>query len=73
VLLVSWKYEVVGGVAFIVAGFVYIAWLATRNPFEWYMLSWAAQISGFAFLIGILFLIGWRKKKKSLAPPEQHP
>ncbi len=63
VLLISWKYEIVGGIAFILAGLFYIVMLM-KNPFEWYMLSWAIQISGIAFLIGILFLIGWFKKKK---------
>lgn len=62
ILLISWKYEWVGGVAFILAGIIYII-LLLRNPFEWYMLSWAIQISGIAFLIGILFLVNWFKKK----------
>jgi len=64
VLIISWKYEIVGGVIFILAGLVYIA-LLTRNQFEWYLLSWAIQISGIAFLIGALFLIGWFKKNKN--------
>jgi hypothetical protein len=63
VLLVSWKYEIVGGIAFILAGLLYIIVLM-RNPFEWYMLSWTIQIAGPAFFIGILFLINWFKKKK---------
>lgn len=62
ILIISWKYEIVGGVGFIIAGIAYIA-LLMRNQFEWYMLSWAIQISGIAFLVGILFLIGWCKKK----------
>lgn len=61
VLIISWKYEIVGGVGFILAGLVYIAML-TRNSFEWYMLSWAIQIAGVAFLTGILFIVGWSKK-----------
>ncbi len=61
ILLISWKYEIVGGIAFILAGLVYLVVLF-KNPFEWYMLSWAIQISGIAFLIGILFLVGWFKK-----------
>jgi hypothetical protein len=61
VLIISWKHEIVGGVGFILAGLIYIASLM-RNPFEWYMLSWAIQISGVAFLTGILFLVGWYKK-----------
>ena len=63
VLLVSWKYEIVGGIAFILAGLLYIVMLF-RNPFEWYMLLWAIQISGTAFLIGILFFINWFRKKR---------
>ena len=64
VLLISWKYEIVGGIAFILSGLLYTVILMILNPFEWYMLSWSLQISGIAFLIGILFLIGWFKKKK---------
>ena len=67
VLIIAWKYEIVGGIAFILAGIFYIAMILTNaiaTGFEWYYLSWAAQISGVAFLIGILFLIGWFKKKK---------
>jgi len=63
VLIISWKYEIVGGIAFILAGLLYIVMLF-RNPFEWYMLLWAIQISGTAFLIGILFFINWFKKKR---------
>ncbi|HLC57302.1 MAG TPA: hypothetical protein VJH95_01895, partial [Candidatus Nanoarchaeia archaeon] len=47
ILLISWKHEIVGGTAFILAGILYIA-LLMRNPFEWYMLAWAIQISGIA-------------------------
>lgn len=66
--VISWKREIVGGIAFILAGLLYITLLlvnASRNSFEWYMLAWAIQISGIAFFIGILFLIGWRRKKES--------
>ena len=30
------------------------------------MLAWAIQISGIAFLIGILFIVGWFKKNKKI-------
>lgn len=66
VLITSWKYEIVGGVVFILAGLVYIT-LLMKNPFEWYYLVWALQISGIAFLIGTLFLVGWFKKTKKSA------
>ncbi len=67
VLLISWKHEIVGGIAFIVAGLLYITLIlidAFINGFKWYMLSWTIQIAGIAFFIGILFLVGWFKKKK---------
>jgi hypothetical protein len=67
ILIISWKYEIVGGIAFILAGIFYITQLlvtAITTGFEWYYLSWAVQISGIAFLIGILFLMNWFKKKR---------
>ncbi len=67
VVIISWKHEIVGGVGFILAGLLYVALLAVsaiQNQFEWYMLSWAVQIAGLAFLVGILFIIGWMKKRK---------
>lgn len=67
VLLISWKHEIVGGIAFILAGIIYITLLlitSIKSGFEWYYLAWAIQISGIAFLIGILFLIGWSKKRR---------
>ena len=67
VLIIAWKYEIVGGIAFILGGIGYIISIlitALKNQFEWYMLSWVIQIAGIAFLIGILFFVNWFKKKK---------
>ena len=64
VLWISWKHEIVGGIAFILTGLLYIAMLFRNPSFEWYMVSWAVTIAGPAFLIGILFLMNWYKKKK---------
>jgi hypothetical protein len=66
VLFFSWKHEIVGGVCFILAGILYILFNLVnifRNGFEWYYLAWIAQISGFAFLVGILFIYNWIKRK----------
>jgi len=68
VLLISWKHEIVGGIVFILAGVLYIAILLVvmlMNRFEWYGLFWSLQIAGPAFLIGILFIIGWVRKRNS--------
>ncbi|MFH1316392.1 MAG: hypothetical protein ABII01_02640 [Candidatus Woesearchaeota archaeon] len=67
VLIISWKYEIVGGIGFVLAGILYIAVILMNiitSGFGWYYLLWALQISGIAFFIGILFLIGWFKKRK---------
>ncbi len=66
-LLISWKHEIVGGIVFVLAGTLYVVIMLInmlRNSFEWYMVFWSLQIAGPTFLIGILFLIGWFKKKK---------
>ena len=63
VLLISWKYEIVGGIVFNLAGLLYI--IRVRTPPDWRIaLSWYLTIAAPAFLIGILFLIGWFRKKK---------
>lgn len=62
--IIAWKYEIVGGVAFILAGIIYI-FFVFQNPFEWYHLTWILQIAGPAFLIGALYLWGWFKKDET--------
>ena len=66
VLSISWKYEIVGGIAFILAGIAHLTSSIIRETLDpWYMaLAISLVIDGPAFLIGILFLIGWFKKKK---------
>lgn len=64
VLIIAWKHEIVGGIAFVLAGILYIASLLMNPQLEWYMLSWSLTISGPAFLIGVLFFVNWRLKKK---------
>ena len=67
VLLIFWKKEIVLGLAFITAGLAYILRLVVTScitGFQWYYLSWSLIIAGPAFIIGILFILGWLKKKK---------
>src|SRR3989339_1561953 len=43
VLIISWKHEIVGGIGFVLAGILYIAWVLTNiitEGFEWYYLLW---------------------------------
>ncbi|MFZ5954936.1 MAG: DUF7670 domain-containing protein [Nanoarchaeota archaeon] len=62
ILVISWKHEIVGGVGFISAGFLYMFLVVMNSP-EWYKAWWIVLISGPAFLIGILFIVNWMKKK----------
>jgi len=67
VLAISWKYEIVGGIAFILGGLLYIAQMVyntTTGSFEFYMISYSMIIAGPAFFIGILFFMNWYKKKR---------
>ena len=64
VLIISWKYEIVGGIAFVAGGLFYIYVLLTSPQLGWHMLPAAMIISGPAFLIGFLFLIGSSKREK---------
>lgn len=61
IVMVAWRYELVGAIGFFLGGIVYIV-LTLQNKFEWYYLSWMVQFSGIAFFIGALYLIGWYKK-----------
>src|SRR3989338_2731594 len=61
IIAISWKREIVGGIAFILAGLLYIT-LLIMNRFEQDITSWSLIISGPVFLIGILFLVNWFKK-----------
>lgn len=65
ILMIAWRYEIVGAIAFIVGSIVYMV-AVLQNPFEWYYLAWIAQISGIAFLIGTLFFVGWYQKRGQL-------
>jgi hypothetical protein len=68
VLIIAWKYEWLGAIAFILTGLIYIIQLLItilRNPpYQWHMLSLSLIIAGPVFLIGILFLINWKQKRK---------
>ena len=61
VLIISWKREIVGAIVFTLAGIAYIVMILIGG--EFYQLFWTLPISGPAFLIGILFFIGWKKKR----------
>jgi len=63
IIWVSWKYEIVGGIAFILAGIAHMVFSVVRVDYD-ISSAFSLIIDVPAFLIGILFLTGWFKKKK---------
>jgi len=60
-LVVSWKWEWIGGIAFFALGIFYIVWAWGR-----FQLSVYFMIAGPLFVISILFFLNWVKAKKNL-------
>lgn len=66
VLVVAWKHELVGAIAFALAGIAYLILVLTsalRNQFEWDIL-YSLIIAGPAFVIAFLFYLNWKKKNR---------
>jgi len=63
-LVVSWKWEWIGGIAFFALGIFYIVWAWGR-----FQLSAYFMIAGPLFVISILFFLNWFKAKKNLHEP----
>jgi len=59
IVIISWKYDLVGAVVFLVFAVLYIKEAGLDRPWTWY-----AFISGPAFLTAILFFVSWLQKKK---------
>ena len=59
-LAVAWKWEIVGGIGFLLLGAAYI-FTMTGFPSSVYLV-----ISGPAFLIGLLFILDARTKRKNV-------
>ena len=70
VSIISWKHEIVGGIVFTLAGLLYILMLVMTGLSQWGVnIIFVILFIPFpVFLIGILFLIGWFKKRKELKP-----
>lgn len=67
-LVIAWKHELVGVVTFISAGLLYsglTVFRAIHSEIPWYLsLSWSLTIAGPAFLVGVLFLLNWKRKRQ---------
>ena len=65
VVVVSWRHEIVGGIVFILAGIAYIASMLAAGRLKGGMWVSFPIIAGPAFLIGILFIVNWLKKRNN--------
>ncbi len=64
ILVIAWKYELIGGILFFIPPIAYVIITAIRVP--WYLaLSWSVMIGGPFFITGILFIIQGLKKRKA--------
>jgi hypothetical protein len=59
VVLISWKYELVGAIVFLAFAVFYVITAGLDRPWTWY-----AFISGPAVVVSILFFLSWLQKKK---------
>lgn len=67
VLIISWKHEIVGGVAFILAGIAHMAFSLLREDVEPWYVSFATSliiIAVPAFIIASLFFANWFLKRR---------
>src|SRR5574341_420698 len=62
ILILAWKWEWIGGVLYLIAGFV--LWVTTdpSGGLAWFLLV------GMPFLLGVLFTLGWIVKKANRDP-----
>lgn len=67
-LIIAWKKEIVGAVSYFGAGLLYIGFVVfniVNSDLPWYVaITWSITIAGPAFIIGVLFLINWKKRKE---------
>jgi len=59
VIAISWRYDLVGAIAFLSSAAFYVYVAGLDHPWSWY-----AFISGPAAIVGILFLVSWFQNKK---------
>jgi hypothetical protein len=59
VLIISWRWEWIGAIIFIILSLFYVVWTWGRFPLVTYL-----TIAGPLFLIGVLFLLNWVYKSE---------
>lgn len=66
VLILSWRREIIGGIAFLLAGVAFIVFTFTRNPDSFFALLISSLVLGIPLLLtGVMFLACWVQKKRA--------
>ncbi|WKY47386.1 hypothetical protein Q5O24_13675 [Eubacteriaceae bacterium ES3] len=77
VIVLAWKWEIVGAIAFALAGLLYMGLVfmgVFQGDLAWYIaLSWSLTLSGPAFVIAFLYYLNWRKKHHPTDHNNIHP
>jgi hypothetical protein len=67
IVIIAWRHELVGAIAFFLAGLVYIvltALSALKGDINFSMaFGWNFTIAGPAFVVAILWYLGWKRKR----------
>ena len=66
-LVIAWRKESVGAICYLGAGFLYIGvvtFSVINSELPWYVITRSLTVAGPTFIIGILFLINWKKRTK---------
>jgi uncharacterized membrane protein len=59
VVIIAWRYDLVGAISFLAAAITYIWSVGLDRPWSWYL-----SISGPAIVVAILFLLSWFQKRR---------
>ncbi len=76
IIIVSWSYEITGGLAFVLVGFTHmIKSVIDHNQLgmKWYIaLAWSLLLASPAISIGGLYLVNWFKRPKTAVTSEEN-
>lgn len=76
IIIVSWSYEITGGLAFVLVGFTHmIKSVIDHNQLgmKWYIaLAWSLLLALPAISIGGLYLVNWFKRPKTAVTSEEN-
>lgn len=64
ILVLAWRWEWIGAVCYALAGLLYVALVTSETRPAAIKLNWILFIAGPAFLIALLFMANWLKRRE---------